>query len=244
MSEPRSYARARVAPGDSTSSLREGASATRRLSTEETRRRLAGAPAFPGPRCDGTTLDSQARGYEQATGDLVRSPKKRNLLAACYRVHGADFLPLVREWFSRTGTATNLLFELRVLPPQPVTAACGSAQGGVCQPTAPWLPATSDLREAPPDGATEGSVLSRPQVGQEITPDRQSMSAAGSASDGSDPSPQATISDREAHQPSGPEPAELPSAPRSRPPDCHYHRHERTWVQRPDGTWTCQTCHP
>jgi hypothetical protein len=56
---------------------------------------------------------------------LVRRQAQRNLIAACYRVHGDDFLSLVRETFDRTGTATNLLGELRVLPPRaggPVTA--------------------------------------------------------------------------------------------------------------------------
>jgi len=49
---------------------------------------------------------------------VVRSPKKRNLIAAVYRVHGDDLLPLVLEWFARTGTTTNLLGELRELPPR------------------------------------------------------------------------------------------------------------------------------
>jgi hypothetical protein len=128
VSESRSYASARVAVarGDSTTSLSEGAIATRRWTKEETLVRLANGPEFPHPRLTPAELDDQVRGYEQITGDLVRFPKKRNLLAACYRVHGDDFLPLVRETFEHTGTATNLLGELRVRSPRqggPVSAA-------------------------------------------------------------------------------------------------------------------------
>jgi hypothetical protein len=62
--------------------------------------------------------------YEHVTGDVVRRQAQRNLIAACYRVHGDDLLPLVLETFERTGTAINLLGELRVLRPrQPRPAA-------------------------------------------------------------------------------------------------------------------------
>lgn len=80
--------------------------------------RVAGGPEFLHPNPTPWQLDDQVRGYERATGDMVRRQAQRNLIAACYRVHGADFLTLVREWFERTGTATNLLGELRVLLPR------------------------------------------------------------------------------------------------------------------------------
>jgi hypothetical protein len=118
MSESRSYARTRVAvaPGDSASSLKKSATATRRWTKEEMLARVAAAPEFPHPSPIPSQLDDIVRGYEQITGDLVRRQAKRNLIAACARVHGDDFLPLVRETFVRTGTATNLLGGLRVRP--------------------------------------------------------------------------------------------------------------------------------
>lgn len=120
MSESRSYARTRVAVavGHSTSSLKESATATRRWTKEETLGRVADGPKFSHPSTAPSQLDELVRGYEQITGDLVRSTRKHNLVAACYRVHGDDFLPLVRETFERTGTAMNLLGELRALPPR------------------------------------------------------------------------------------------------------------------------------
>jgi hypothetical protein len=39
------------------------------------------------------------------------------LIAACYRVHGDAFLPLVARRFASSGTATNLLGDIRCLPP-------------------------------------------------------------------------------------------------------------------------------
>jgi hypothetical protein len=46
------------------------------------------------------------------------------------------------------------------------------------------------------------------------------------------------------HRPSGAKAADLVPVQRRRPPDCSYSRHELTWFQRPEGTWTCRTCHP
>lgn len=115
---PRNYAHARVAPGDSTSSLKKDASATRRWTRAETRSRAEAAEGFHYPSPTPSQLCDLVSCYEQITGDIVRTRPKRNLLAACYRVHGDDFLALVRETFARTGTATNLLGELRVLQPR------------------------------------------------------------------------------------------------------------------------------
>jgi hypothetical protein len=57
----------------------------------------------------------------------VRTQPKRNLVAACYRVHGDDFLPLAIETFERTGTATNLLGKLRVREPRDGTATASTS---------------------------------------------------------------------------------------------------------------------
>jgi hypothetical protein len=97
--------------------LRSSAIATRRWTREETRERASSGPAFVRPSPDRSQLGDLVRGYEQITGAVVRSHGQRNLIAACYRVHGDDFLALVREWFDRIG-ATNLLGELRALPPR------------------------------------------------------------------------------------------------------------------------------
>ena len=150
MDQSRIYAHARVAvaPGDSTSS-RERATATRRWTREETRARVAAGPEFPHPSPTPSGLDYQVRAYEQMTCDKVRTQAKRNLLAACYRLHGDDFLSLVRETFDRTGTATNLLGELRVLPPRQVAEV------------SPDVPDSTDVVE--PGGTIE-------QLGPELRP--------------------------------------------------------------------------
>ncbi len=143
MDDSRSYARARVAvaPGDSTSSLKKSATATRRSGREETRARATAGPEVLFPRPTTSEIDDLVREYQQTTGDGVRTNPKRNLLAACYRVHGDDFLPLVREWFASTGTATNLLGELRVLPPREVRPVPAAAPGStnVMEPDSPTV---------------------------------------------------------------------------------------------------------
>jgi hypothetical protein len=243
MTESRSYARARVAvaPGDSTSSLRERATATRRLSRVEVERRLPGAPAFPHPRCDGSVLEGQVRGYEQATRDPVRTPKKRNLVAACYRVHGEDFLPLVQEWFSRTGTATNLLFDIRMMapratPPEPVV---GTAQ----------RPPTTSVA-TPERGARPIEFVARVVSVVSEAPEETVSATSGAYQTGSAPQGgafvEATGGETERRPPSIGESsaAERASARLSRPPVCRNPGHESAWVERPDGTWRCATCHP
>jgi hypothetical protein len=124
---PMTVARVAVAPGDSTSSLKKGANATRRWTREETKARAIIGPEFSLPSPAPAELDEQVRGYEQVTGEVVSSQPKRNLIAACYRVHGDNFLPLVRAAFERTGTATNLLGEMRRLPPRQTGAPTGTA---------------------------------------------------------------------------------------------------------------------
>jgi hypothetical protein len=56
----------------------------------------------------------------EITGDPVRGPRtnKRNLIAACYRVHGDDFGSFVRDIFRVEGTAQNLLGVIRQAEPR------------------------------------------------------------------------------------------------------------------------------
>jgi hypothetical protein len=63
-------------------------------------------------------LDAVVQEYERITNDLVRRPKKRDLIAACYRVHGEDFLPFVADYFRVEGTAQNLLGVIRRAEPR------------------------------------------------------------------------------------------------------------------------------
>jgi hypothetical protein len=128
---PRSGARSYARVADSSSSfLEEGATATkspRRWTAEETSARMAGAPPFRLPRPDEATLDEQVRGYEHITGDPVRRDKKRNLVAACYRVHGDNFLPLVQRLHMSSGTVVNLLGAIRCLTPSEAVRILGAA---------------------------------------------------------------------------------------------------------------------
>jgi len=107
----RSYARV---PRHSTSdSFRGGSRATRRWSRKEMQDCMASAPKFRLGWVPDDVLTELVARYEATTGDPVRSPSKRNLVAACYRVHGEDFLPLVAFMLASRGTVTNLLGEIR-----------------------------------------------------------------------------------------------------------------------------------
>jgi hypothetical protein len=79
---------------------------------------MSDAPLFRHPSPDPSLLRELIEGYEHLTGDAVNHPRKRNFIAACYRVHGAAFLPLVMRLFESTGTAINLLGQIRLLAPQ------------------------------------------------------------------------------------------------------------------------------
>ena len=87
---------------------------------------MASAPQFLHPSPDESLFEELVAGYEHITGDAVRRPAKRNLVAACYRVHGDAFLPLVARRFASSGTVTNLLGDIRCLQPtEPVREADG-----------------------------------------------------------------------------------------------------------------------
>jgi hypothetical protein len=111
----------------STDSLEEGTATAKRWTPGVVRARVAGAPAFSFDAPSKAVLEGLIAGYQRITGDPVRSPKKRNLVAACYRVHGTDFLPQVARQYGRMGTVTNLLGELRCTAPSSTEAPSGSA---------------------------------------------------------------------------------------------------------------------
>ncbi len=66
--------------------------------------------------------------YAAVTGWTRVTPAQRRLLLVCYRRHGADTVPLLRELYGHSGTTTDLLAHLRDHPireaasPQPPEA--------------------------------------------------------------------------------------------------------------------------
>jgi len=170
---PRSYARRYARVADSSSSfLEEGATATRvprRWTAEETRARMAAAPPFRLPRPDEATHDELVRGYEHITGDPVRRGPKRNYVAACFRVHGDNFLPLVERLFSATASATNLLGIIRCLSPSEAVRILGAAAADelddeeTAGPSGPdgWPPALTS-----PTNPRPGDPISTPWDGR------------------------------------------------------------------------------
>jgi hypothetical protein len=66
----------------------------------------------------GADLRELGRQYQTITGDPVRPGAMRNLLAACYRVHGKDAIRYIADEFALRGTAQNLLVIVRVAPPR------------------------------------------------------------------------------------------------------------------------------
>jgi len=119
---------------------------------------MAEAPPFRFPRPDEATLDELVWGYEHFTRDPVRRPAKRNLVAACYRVHGDDFLPLVEHLFTATGSAMNLLGTIRCIFPLEAVRLLGAAAAdgldeeaaGASEPEG-WLPDLASSTQAQPD---------------------------------------------------------------------------------------------
>ena len=96
--------------------------------------RIASAPPLRYAPPDHPLLEELVAGYSHITGDPVRGARKRNLVATSYRVHGDDFLPLAQRLFARTGTATNLLGEIRCLAPLLARRVVGEPLGGTGEP--------------------------------------------------------------------------------------------------------------
>jgi hypothetical protein len=177
----RSYAHARVAvaPVDSTSSLKNSATATKRWTREETRTRAAVSPEFRYPSPDPGQMDDLVRQYELATGDRVRTQPKRNFLAACYRVHGDDLLPYAAELLQRTGTTTNLLGELRTREPRDGAARAKGSDQVQAVGTSPRLEqetASDDwiVSQLEDDGRDTGGPL----ADQVVRPSRENAESA------------------------------------------------------------------
>ncbi len=87
-----------------------------RWSSERTKAAVRSAQPFRYPRLADDQLRDLCDAYSRITGDPVRRPAKANLLAACWRVHGDDTLPLIQAVFESTGTPTNLLGIVRSYP--------------------------------------------------------------------------------------------------------------------------------
>jgi hypothetical protein len=122
---PGSFARsyARVARSNSTPLSEERASATR-LGSRQFRAEVTTFTPFAFEPPSKSFLDELVVQYEAITGARVRTPRKRNLLAACYRVHGPDFLSFVADYCRVERSEQNLLAVLRRSAPR--TAARSS----------------------------------------------------------------------------------------------------------------------
>ena len=160
----RSYAgaRMRVVPNSRRTFLEERATATKRWTREETQSRMADAPPFRHPSPAASLLGDLRAGYQHITGDAVMRPAKVNLIAACYRVHGDDFLPLVAHRFASTGTVTNLLGEIRCLPPREPPAPDVQAEA---EPMEPEAEPSADRLPDPEDPGPEPNPFD-PETGR------------------------------------------------------------------------------
>lgn len=118
----------------------------RRWTRAQVAERIADAPGLQHGRIDGTELDALCEAYTDITGDPVRTHRKKQLVAAVYRVHGADTLAYIEEVFRDTGTATNLLGLLRTVDPRPAPAAEHADLGGTTRSSD--LPASPSVTSA------------------------------------------------------------------------------------------------
>jgi hypothetical protein len=108
---------ARVARSDSTPFSEERASATR-LRAGELQSRIPNAPDFRYGPLSSEELNDVVRRFEEITGKPVRPGRQRNLVAACYRVHGPDFIPFAESYLRVERSDTNLLAVIRGTPPR------------------------------------------------------------------------------------------------------------------------------
>ena len=190
--------------------------------------------------------------YTAITGRTVwRSVLPLLILGA--RLHGPDTASVLRELY-QDGGAQDLLRRLIAHPPRLAPHPDYAISTDVpSEPTRPAdLPTVARAqavrkqrveratKERTPGGLTPIAALLRRPADEQIATSlrREPVSAPDQGAR------RATVGESERRQPSGTSPANPPRAQRSRPPDCPYPRHEPTWVQRPDGTWRCGTCHP
>ena len=104
----------------------------RRWTAEERDQHIAAAPPFRHDSPSSDKLADLVRCYVALTGDPIRPerPAKRNLLAACYRVHGDDVMAVLADAFAASRTAINLLGEIRSRPPRRLDPALVGAADG------------------------------------------------------------------------------------------------------------------
>ncbi len=142
---------ARVARSSSSPLLEERASA-RRWTTAETRARMGAAPKFQFEPPSDALVDHLVKRYQDVTGDQIRSRPKRNLLAACYRLHGPDLVPFIAHQFAVQGTAQNLLGIIRCSSPRGSDDGQPAADNGVGPGTdASPVPQFSDVAHDRPN---------------------------------------------------------------------------------------------
>lgn len=114
----------------------------KRWTAEERDQNIAEAPSFRHLPPSSDKLDDLVRRYVALTGDPIRLERraKRNLLAACYRVHGDDVMAVLADEFAASGTAINLLGEIRRRPPRRPDPALVEAAAGEPPAAAPARP--------------------------------------------------------------------------------------------------------
>lgn len=143
-----SYARV---PRSSSTPFKEERASAKRWTAAETRARVSDAPKFRFSPPSAAVLDELVEEYQRITGDQIRTQKKRNLLAACYRVHGADVILFIADVFAVQETAQNLLGIIRFAPQgetgdQPLT---GDDVGGRTDAQPVSFVLAGDLAQAP-----------------------------------------------------------------------------------------------
>ncbi len=129
----------------------------RRWTRAQVADRIADAPGLEHGWIEGAELDALCEAYTAITGDPVRTGRKKQLVAAVSRVHGADTLAYIEEVFRATGTATNLLGLLRTVDPRPKPVPVhphpgGTTRGGDLPATSPVTSAAARVDPASWDG--------------------------------------------------------------------------------------------
>lgn len=181
------------------------------------------------PRISALEEKELSDAYDAITGRRVWS-KMLPLLRVCHRRHGPDTIPLLCELFEEAGVE-NLLLRLRDRPPR---------IGQPSDSSAPTLRLVHDARPQP------ASPRARPR-GQRAEPDRQDPSRPRSQTKEKTPRSRTSIAgtvDRQAAAELDATHERRPAPRGTGPPDCSSPGHDKSWVKRPDGTWTCRTCHP